>query len=865
VPRFGPKAVGLGRMMGAGLPVPEGFCIAGSAYREHVNANGLGDTTRKPAQWRKGIVEGVMPDGVREEIERQFHALGTGFVAVRSSATAEDLPDRSFAGQYDTVLGVADLLGCLDAVERCWASVWTDRAVKCRRRHKIKHASVQMAVIVQRLVPAEASGVIFTADPVRGDRQRLVIESTLGLGEPLVSGRVSPDRIVLDRAGLTIVKRHTSEKPVQSVLDPEEGVVERPVEAQRRRAPSLDDGVAVQLARLALQAEQVFGCPLDIEFAVAEGQVWLLQARPITALSEKEPERPEKAVAPPCPADRQVWTNANAGEVLPDVVTPMTWSIVKPLAERLLGQLFGKLGIDFARHPLLGLVAGRAYFNLNTLVACVRHIPGMNDDSVTRMLGGRQDVAARLGELDLGDDDIPDLAGSRLGVALRIPRMLREFVAFSPKRGEAVLERVTRQTDGLVRMPSRGLSVRQLAARARAIVTDVVRDAELLDTVGIASSFETALYGACEKWFADEGRARVSRMLMGMGHNANAASGPALWRLARLACEDPTVRSTVLDAPDFDATRARLAGNDSGRAFLAAWDGFMTEYGHHCRGEIELANARWAERPDHILGQLRHCIAQVGPDDFLSRYEALAPHRDAAIEEVRQRLRSPVRRLMLEFLLPRAQRCAPLRENLKSQVIRRLGVVRALLLEVGRHLTGSHVLDRPDDVFFLRLGELPALCDGEPQPATLGKITRRREQYEADLQAAPPAVVVGEWDPSAQEDVPPQTGDTLTGLGVNPGVVTGPARVILRAGTDHVRPGEVLVAPFTDPGWTPYFLNAAAIVMDLGGLLSHGSIIAREYGIPAVVNVGPATRLIRTGQRLQVDGTRGTVRILEGH
>ena len=852
------------------LPVPPGFCVTATVWREHLAANHLTEqldrvlhdvaragseaTRRRLAAWRQAIIDARIPDAVQEEIGAQFRVLNADFVAVRSSASAEDLPGHSFAGQHDTFLGIGGLSECLDAVKKCWASLWTTRAFEYRARNGVEHAGADMAVIIQRLIPADASGVIFTVDPLTGRRDRIVIESTFGLGEPLVAGKVTPDRTVLSRPGLEVVASHTADKTTASVLRPPHGIVERTVPPDRVGEPSLDDGVPVRLGRLALEAEQVFGCPLDIEFALAGGEPYLLQARPVTAV----PAPPESL------EDRQVWTNANTGEVLPDVVTPMTWSIVEPLVIRLFGQLFGKLGMDVGDHPLIALVAGRAYFNLNTMIACVRHVPGMGEQGMTEVFGGRQDVAARLGQLHIAEEDIPDLGFSRLGIALRIPGLVYRFLTVSRRRGNAVIDRVRRQTDAIAVAGAQASSVAELASRTQAIIARLMGDMEIFDLAGLAPTYGTALYSVCRTWFGDRGSAVASRLLMGLGNNDSANAGLRLWRLARLAHSDRAVESAVLQEDDFQRVRQTLAGTAAAVEFLQAWDAFMEAHGHHCRGELEFMNARWSETPDYILSQLKGYVRAVGPDDFLARYNRLARTRLQVAAQARRELRHPLKRLLFELLLKRAQACAAIRECLKSQLVRRLAVTRKWLLELGNRLTEAGLLTCRDDIFFLRLEEIGGVSLGQAdRSAVAGRIAARRAEYRTNLSVTPPPVVVGRFDPAidAQETVE-TSGDTLTGVAVNPGLVTGRARVILRAGADTVRPGEILVAPFTDPGWTPYFLNAAAIVMDTGGILSHGSIIAREYGIPAVVNVGSATAIIRTGQIIQVDGNRGTVRIL---
>ena len=370
------------RLSRIGLPVPAGFCLAADAYREHVEANGivsqigsaldaLASTSperRKSIlqEIREAIVRAPMPDPTRQAIEIHYHELAAGRVAVRSSATAEDLPGRSFAGQYDTYLGLADLDACLTAIKQCWASLWTERAWDYRQQNGFDHLAVGMAVIVQALVPADASGVAFTADPTTGRTDRITIEACFGLGETLVSGRVTPDRFLVRKRDLRLLSRTISNKTVESVSAEQGGVRQQPVAPERIVQMAVERRTVIRLARLAKHAEARLGGPQDIEWAVQGRRVFFLQARPITALAGAASWE-----------DRQVWTNANLGEVLPDVMTPMTLSFTDVTDETLLRPVLTILGLeDMDKRKLQRLIAGRLYFNASLGMAIIRHLPG---------------------------------------------------------------------------------------------------------------------------------------------------------------------------------------------------------------------------------------------------------------------------------------------------------------------------------------------------------------------------------------------------------------------------------------------------------------------------------------------------------
>jgi phosphohistidine swiveling domain-containing protein len=344
----------------------------------------------------------------------------------------------------------------------------------------------------------------------------------------------------------------------------------------------------------------------------------------------------------------------------------------------------------------------------------------------------------------------------------------------------------------------------------------------------------------------------------------SAEAGFELWRMAEEAGRYPEVKAAIQANGDFRALIEAISSVEGGAAFLSRWERFMDEYGHHAQGELEISKPRWREDQDGILDILRGYVRSLGIMDPLRKHEMNVARRVELAGECSRRLRNPLKRLAFEYYLNRAQRGSVIRENIKSEAVRHLTIIRSLLLELGGRLADTGVFGEVDDIFFLDEKELALVLLGSYTEDVGKVVASRRAEYERNLAIIPPKVVWGRFDPMEFPDVQEmECVEVLEGLAVSSGKVTGPARVILRPGSERVEPGEILVAPFTDPGWTPLFLTAAGIVMDMGGLLSHGSIVAREYGIPAVVNVGPATRMIKTGQMLLVDGDRGVVRILE--
>jgi pyruvate,water dikinase len=874
LPRIGGKAAHLGEMIAAGLPVPSGFVVTTDACKRFIQSDpGIEDwlkrleacDTRDSAALRAAAQEVrqqlsaiVVPGEVADAIAAAMAHEPDGAWAVRSSATVEDLPEASFAGQHDSFLNVRGRDALLAAVKRCWLSLFSERAISYRMRKGVAPGRAQMAVIVQQLIASDAAGVMFTTDPAGGQSDAILIEAAFGLGEAVVQGKVAPDRVEVSRSGLRVVRRDTGLKRVQ-IVAAKDGVCERTLAAEKASARVLDDEMAARLARLGLEAERVLGGPLDIEWGVRGREVWLLQARAVTTL---QPERGTSF------EDRQVWTNAGAGEVLPDVVTPMTWSMVGLFMRALFDQWFRVWGIGVTDEQVGGLIAGRVYFNFNTLCALGRRIPGLRKQRLEDLLGGQQDALVALKQIELSEADLPRIETRWWRAAISLPAVALYFLFSSSRRGLGAVDNIRRMNEDLARTEPGRLSDTELVTAIRTwFAPEVLERSGAVEAIGCAVVYYPLLFTLCERWFGSEGRRTANRLLVGVGELDDVAAGHELWRLAEQAAREPEIKDAVSGERAFVAFASRLEGCGGGRAFLAQWNAFMHRHGHHTRGEIELFNPRWSECPDFVLDMVRSYVEAIdaGHCGPAVRQDALANERVALAEECMRRLRNPLKRAIFRVILHRGQTGGQIRENLKSELIRWLAVLRQLLLELGRRLAARGRLADGNDVFFLEVGELQSgfLWDAGTDLRAL--VAPRRAEYERNSKLTPPAVIIGRFDP---DRFVPEAVDRGTkvfhGLAVSAGVVTGRARVILRSdANERVQPGEILVAPFTDPGWTPYFVAAAGIVMDMGGLLSHGSIVAREYGIPSVVNVGPATQIIQTGQWLEVDADRGVVRVLD--
>lgn len=854
----GGKTANLGRMLRTGLPVPSGFCVTTAAFGEFLAS------CSKRDEWRAGLrsthalagdqptsqpsqqavawwSESPLAPAVEAAVLKAWRESGEDCAyAVRSSATVEDAVDHSFAGQFESCLNVRGRDALLAAIHQCWLSLFSERALAYQAKNGLSPEQTAMAVIVQEMVPAEAAGVLFTADPVGGNPNRMIIEAVPGLGDRLVSGQVHPESLVLEKPTLRLLNRQAA-----------------------TAAPCLTDSMARKLGTLALEVERLFGLPQDIEWAVHGDQVLLLQSRPVTALPLRNAPQQISADSGE-PTD--IWTNANVIEALPDVVTPMSWSLMQSLLADFLYPLMRRLGMKVGPPPLIDLIAGRAYMNVSLVRGLVQRI-GLVEIDLASAFGGQYDAAGQ-----------PPATGSSAPARLFNPRTLglalRLSVWMAPglfAQGRLMEQWGRRVFDGLAHTPPSTLSDEQLAAFPATLLRTACRDeggrtwAAAAWMGACAAGGSTAVFQLARRWLDDHDGSIANRLLSGAGDMHSAENGLALSRLAAWVKQRPALAQTVLTPGSFAEVQRRLPDVEAGVEFLNRWREFLAHHGHQARGGMDPGQPRWSETPDLVLEVLRACLRVPDEANPVTLQVERLRARDQLLADCRRRLRNPLKRAVFFGLLRASQRGLRQRENVKDAGVRLVSILRGAILEAGRRLTTRGGLREPGEVFFLKLEELkPALC-GDAVFDLRAAIAERAPEAARQRQLHPPPVIVGRFDEGAP--VPRVSGldaTELSGVAVSPGVATGRARVILQADAGaHVLPGEILVAPYTDPGWTPCFLTAAAIVVDIGGLLSHGSVVAREYGLPAVVNVGIATRIICTGDLLEVDGNRGRVTILE--
>ncbi len=839
---LGGKAASLGRLVRAGLPVPEGFVVDTGAYRRFVSGAGLqeaierrlwmisiddpGEVAAASGDIRRWFADHPVPGDIASPVRDAYRALGQGRVAVRSSATAEDLPGLSFAGQQDSYLNIGHTDALLDAIRSCWASLFNERAITYRARQGIGLDGLALAVVVQRLINAESSGVMFTADPVTGADRRILIESAWGLGESLVGGEVDPDRFLVGRRSLRVVRRDISTKQTMTVRGGQ-GTRSEPVPDRLQRMASLPDRDASQLASYGIEIAELYGTEMDVEWCRADGQIFLLQARPITTgeANDRDPWNDSRS-------GNFLWTNTNVGEAIPDVMTPAAWSMV---------QVFLSDAMATASIPPYvgyGRIGGRIYLNVSVMAA-LSGVVGVNERAFRTLT---EEVFGRLPD----DVAIPPVKVSWLKAAAAVVPVAAHVLAEAKRDARALDEYLA--------------SHPQRCVERRAQITTITKGTELarLWRMRIEPEFH-----------------RVSMMLSAATRSSGASFVTTRQRLQSLVGDERANAITSgLGSQDGQLASLgllegleQLAGGEIDRAT------FNLLYGHRSPHEFEISTPRPAEDPDWIDRQLAARPSE-GPG-----YRAMLRKQEETRDVAWRTLQydHPVQAKILGWQLDRWGQIARDREHARTEVIRYFWVLRSYVLRAGE-LTGLG-----EDIFFLDADEIVDVLDGD-EPDRFA-IDRRREAYERYSALPPyPALISGRFDPFAWAADPDRRTDifvsgahadgsgaseakakeSVTGFPGSAGVVEGIARVLTSADHGHLlQPGEVLVTSVTNVGWTPIFPRAAAVVTDVGAPLSHAAIVARELGIPAVVGCGNATMRIKTGDRVRVDGSAGLVDVLD--
>lgn len=871
----GGKGANLVRLVDAGFQVPPGFIVPTTAYQEFTSGNQL---FQKIQSLLKDI-DPTSPDELENasnKIRSEFYkgkvsdqlrdALGTGWqwldqqpVAVRSSATAEDLPDMSFAGQQDTYLNIIGNKALLEAVVGCWASLWTARAIGYRTRNRIPHNEVSLSVIVQQMVQSQSSGVLFTANPLTGLRSEVVIDATFGLGEALVSGQVEPDHYIVD-----IDSKKINEKFLGSKLVSIHGLPDGGVQTNAQGASDLQavpDAIILQLATTGKQIEKVYDFPQDIEWAWADDKIFILQSRPITSLYPI----PEVSDSD----HLHIYFSFGAVQGLLEPMTPLgqdairlifaggaslfgfenqnqhTQGVIKIAGERLWGDMTGIL-----RHPVGSKLAPKVF-------------PGIEPGSLNAL------------EQILSDPKIGAGSGKlRFRTFARLlnfgSRMVRRMIHFAHHPEDKAKEIEQAYQDKIIQLEEK---YRPPAGKANDLGTNIKLFREIYYAFPYA--VPEIAGGALPGLLPLLALSKISKELhgsndlaleltRGLPNNVTTQMDLSLWDTAKTIKADQNAYEFLKSTPAEKLAQQYLEKQLPDQAQKAI-EAFLVKYGVRGLGEIDIGRPRWRENPTQILKTIQSYLQiedeSLAPDAVFRRGAIQA---DKSLESLKflamKTFGGKFKAKLIDALVLRVRALGGLRESPKFYIVQMMGIMRQSMLDLGRELVTQGKLTQHDDLFFLYLDELEAFSsEGLPGFKTI--IRQRRDNYNREmLRKQIPRLLVSDgrafYEGMTAHNL--EEGN-LKGSPVSPGVVEGTVKVVFDPHHANLLPGEILVCPGTDPAWTPLFLAANGLVMEVGGLMTHGAIVAREYGIPAVVGVDQATKIFQDGDRIRINGSTGLI------
>jgi rifampicin phosphotransferase len=863
--RVGGKGANLGELSRiAGITVSAGFCVTTEAYKTITgNAPALNNLMEELAQLgaqerekiaevsqkvRQLIEETAIPKEVQDEIAGQLTQLGEQEAyAVRSSATAEDLPLASFAGQQDTYLNVIGKEAILQHISQCWASLFTERAVTYRIQNGFDHRKVYLSVVIQKMVFPQAAGILFTADPITSNRKVTSIDASFGLGEALVAGLVDAD-IYKVREG-QIVDKKISTKKLAIYAEKAGGTKQQTLEPDVQTQQALTDEQILQLEKTGRSIEAAFGSPQDIEWCLDEGKFYIVQSRPITTLY------PLPAVND---AEAHVYMSLAHQQMMTDVSKPFGLSFfpiwLKKLSSDPLVEAGGRPYVDVS--PELTSATARNTF--------VNRGLGSVDPLIQKAL---QNVLSRkdyIKTLHHGKSSVGGLSGGSIGNLLT---GLVQAIQMYRKNDPEYMGRMIAKNDAL----AQELEQRIAGKTGADLIDFILQDMDemfktlVLDNygVGIVQYYAyTWLKNNMKKWLGEQDV--TDALAQAASDNVTTEMGLALLDLADVVRQYPAVVEYFRHASD-ETFYDDLAGLEGGAAASAAMRTYLAKYGVRGPGEIDITRKRWAENPAMIAPMILNNIKNFEPGAHQNIMEQKQAGARAKEQELIERLEKlpggkgkakSTRKMVSVF-----QHFIGFREYPKYAMMQHFYVYKQALKKEAARLVQAGVLQDPEDIYYLTYEELRQVA--LTRQLETGLIARRKADFAVFEKLTPPRVMTSDGEViSAEYDSANAPQGALMGVAASAGVIEGRARVVLSLELADFEEGDILVTAFTDPSWTAVFVSIKGLVAEVGGMMTHGAVVAREYGLPAVVSVENATRLIKDGQRIRVNGTKGYVEIL---
>ncbi|SFH93106.1 phosphoenolpyruvate synthase [Tindallia magadiensis] len=849
----GGKGTNLGEMLRAGLPVPGGFVLLTSAYQQFIKTNGLEQkisrilqeldtnstmTLEKAASMiEEWFLAGKMPSDVILEVEEIYRSQGEPVTAVRSSATAEDLPGMSFAGQYSTFLNVQGLESLLQAIKECWTSLWNSRALSYRMKQRVSNDGLAHGVVVQHLIPSEKSGILFTANPVNGRRDQMLLNSSWGLGEAIVGGEVTPDQWVVQKSDGSFVEATTAVKEVMTVRR-EHGIELVPVPDDLKETVTLNKEEVDILRQLCLKAEAYFGSPQDLEWAYADGTFYLVQSRPITSLFHQPEAKPGRE-------GLRVFMNMNLySQAMKEPFTPMGVQVIEDMVRDIIRRLGKKDPKDPNTLWFIQNLGGRLFIDMTEIFR--------NPKSWRKFHNNPADK-----------DPVTSLALLQL--------LERERVEITSRRGVNYLKILNRRTLVYGWSAMKKFKVGKKSADAgreaaidfgKSMVNDLRSQADKLQSLEerilfietsaadlFLKGFEVVFFVSASSTYLEKAKKLMESCMTDLSdlqlvekavpHSVTTEMGMDILKMARDL--DAQGRRADLDSPE-------LAD-------------FLKTYGHRNSIELDVGIPTWKEEPAYVMNLINTYIDSQTYDDGIQRFEKARTEAEAALRRIRKAMEQAgetkkaqkVYRLLTDY-----RAMFGVRELPKFYLRHGLAIYRKVIMDIGQELVKNRRLQNTEDVFFITFPDIRSHKDLKELAA------KNREDYNLEMNRMAPRVLTSTGE-SIHAPVMKAGENALMGIPVSPGMTEGRVRVLYHPEEGQsLQVGDILVTTGTNPSWTPLFMKLGGLIMETGGPISHGSVVAREYGLPAVAGVVNATRQLKDGQRVRINGETGSVELLDG-
>ncbi len=852
----GGKGANLGELSRIeGIRVPGGFCISTEAFKRIIGkTSSVNELLDKLSLLKveerdkigelggeiRRIIEGIaIPEDINEEIFRFLSRLGEkNAYAIRSSATAEDLPTSSFAGQQETYLNIIGKKAILKHISKCWASLFTERAVTYRLQNGFDHRKVHLSVIVQKMIYPQASGILFTADPVSSNRKLLSIDASFGLGDALVSGLVNADTYKVHNGKVTDKKISAKKLAIYALKDC--GTKEQEIDPERQNRQTLTDEQILQLEQIGRKIEEHYGCPQDIEWCLADGIFYIVQSRPITTLYPI-PEANDQ--------ENHVYVSVGHQQMMTDPMKPLGMSIFQLSSFGPRFKAGGRLFVDVT-HQLASPVSRENLINVMG-----QHDPLIKDALLTIIERG---------------DFIKSLPNEK-----KEPGFGNSNKGMSPSVSQAPLANDPTIVSDLIKSNQRSIEELKQNIQTKSgpdlfdfILEDIQRlkkilfDPQSLGVITAAMDASSWINEKMKKWLGEKNVADT--LSQSVPNNNTSEMGLALMNVADVIRPYSEVIDYLQDVKD-DNYLDELLKFDGGQEIHDAIYAYLNKYGMRCTGEIDITKTRWSEKPIKLVPMILSNIKNFAPNASKQKFEQGRQEALKKEEELLERLKQlpngEQKAKETKRMIDLIRKFTGYREYPKYYMVSRYFHYKQALLKEAEQLVQGNVIHKREDIYYLTLEELREVVRTNKLDYQI--ISKRKDEYELYEKLTPPRVITSDGEiitgKYKRENLP---AEAIVGLPVSSGVIEGRARVILKMEDAELENGDILVTSFTDPSWTPLFLSIKGLVTEVGGLMTHGAVIAREYGLPAVVGVENATKIIKDGQRIRVHGTEGYVEIL---